>query len=51
VQLQGEKQLTLAAKRHVISQKEVLLSITEGRYHQVKPMFAAVGNRVNGLHR
>ena len=30
---------------------EVLLTITEGRYHQVKRMFAAVGNRVVGLHR
>jgi 16S rRNA pseudouridine516 synthase len=23
----------------------------EGRYHQVKRMFAALGNRVNELHR
>ena len=30
---------------------EVLLTITEGKYHQVKRMFAAVGNRVLGLHR
>ncbi|MDO6487771.1 pseudouridine synthase [Colwellia sp. 4_MG-2023] len=30
---------------------EVLLTITEGKYHQVKRMFAAVGNRVVGLHR
>lgn len=30
---------------------EVLLTITEGKYHQVKRMFAAVGNRVIGLHR
>jgi 16S rRNA pseudouridine516 synthase len=28
-----------------------LLTITEGKYHQVKRMFAAVGNRVIGLHR
>ena len=27
------------------------LAITEGRYHQVKRMLAAVGNRVEGLHR
>jgi len=33
------------------STSEVLLTITEGKYHQVKRMFAAVGNRVVGLHR
>ena len=27
------------------------LTITDGRYHQVKRMLAAVGNRVKGLHR
>jgi len=27
------------------------LTITEGRYHQVKRMLAAVGNRVETLHR
>lgn len=27
------------------------LTITEGKYHQVKRMVAAVGNRVEGLHR
>ncbi len=51
VQLQGEASLTLPAKLEVVSPKEVLLTITEGKYHQVKRMFAAVGNRVNGLHR
>jgi len=51
VQLQGEKSLTRPAKLEVVSPKEVLLTITEGKYHQVKRMFAAVGNRVNGLHR
>jgi 16S rRNA pseudouridine516 synthase len=51
VQLQGEQQLTLPATLAVISAKEVLLTITEGRYHQVKRMFAAVGNRVGSLHR
>jgi 16S rRNA pseudouridine516 synthase len=29
----------------------VLLTITEGKYHQVKRMFAAVGNKVVALHR
>jgi 16S rRNA pseudouridine516 synthase len=51
VQLQGEKQLTSPAKLKVISPNEVLLTITEGKFHQVKRMFAAVGNRVVSLHR
>lgn len=51
IQLQGEEQLTLPAILEVISPKEVLLTITEGKYHQVKRMFAAVGNRVRTLHR
>ncbi|MCY9826905.1 pseudouridine synthase [Vibrio chagasii] len=51
VPLQGEKNLTRPAELEVISPKEVLLTITEGKFHQVKRMFAAVGNRVVGLHR
>ncbi|MDD1824609.1 pseudouridine synthase [Photobacterium sp. ZSDE20] len=51
VQLQGEKNPTRPAELKVISPKEVLLTITEGKFHQVKRMFAAVGNRVVGLHR
>lgn len=51
VLLQGEAALTLPAKLDVISPKKVLLTLTEGRFHQVKRMFAAVGNRVVALHR
>ncbi len=51
VQLQNETGLTLPAKLEVVADREVLLCITEGKYHQVKRMFAAVGNRVNALHR
>lgn len=51
LQLQGEEALTLPAKLEFVSAREVLLTITEGRYHQVKRMFACIGNRVNGLHR
>ncbi|ETX11048.1 pseudouridine synthase [Marinomonas ushuaiensis DSM 15871] len=51
LQLQGEETLTLPAKLEIISPKEVLLTITEGRFHQVKRMFARVGNRVVSLHR
>ncbi|MEN9538775.1 MAG: hypothetical protein RLZZ126_1010 [Pseudomonadota bacterium] len=31
--------------------QSLLLTLTEGKYHQVKRMLAAVGNRVEGLHR
>lgn len=51
VQLQGEQQLTRPATLQKIGSREVLLSITEGKFHQVKRMFAAVGNRVVSLHR
>lgn len=49
--LQGEKGLTRPAKLDIITPKDVLLTITEGKFHQVKRMFAAVGNRVVSLHR
>ena len=51
LQLQNEKALTQPAKLELITSTEVLLTITEGKYHQVKRMFAAIGNRVNELHR
>ncbi|MCV2402514.1 pseudouridine synthase [Marinomonas sp. C2222] len=51
IQLQGEDKLTLPADLEILTPKEVLLTITEGRFHQVKRMFAAVGNRVVSLHR
>lgn len=51
VQLQGEKQLTFPAKLDVVSSNEVLLTITEGKFHQVKRMFSTIGNRVVTLHR
>ncbi|REL27481.1 16S rRNA pseudouridine(516) synthase RsuA [Thalassotalea euphylliae] len=51
IQLRGENQLTLPAKLEVIDEREVLLTIVEGKYHQVKRMFAAVGNHVEALHR
>lgn len=49
--LQGESAPTLPAGLEVVGPREVLLTITEGRFHQVKRMFAAVGNRVLSLHR
>lgn len=51
IQLQGESKLTLPAVLTVVKEREVLLTLTEGKFHQVKRMFAAVGNRVVTLHR
>lgn len=34
-----------------LSDNRVRLTLTEGRYHQVRRMFAAVGNHVETLHR
>jgi len=51
VMLQGEEQPTLPAKLDIISPEEVHLTIIQGKFHQVKRMFAAVGNRVVSLHR
>ncbi|KNC91974.1 16S rRNA pseudouridine(516) synthase RsuA [Trabulsiella odontotermitis] len=51
IQLHNEKSLTKPAELDVITPTEVRLTISEGRYHQVKRMFAAVGNHVVALHR
>ena len=51
ISLQGKCKPTLPAQIEVVNSYEVLLTITEGKFHQVKRMFAAVGNRVNALHR
>jgi len=49
--LNGEKSPCLPAKLTIIDDTHVTLEITEGRYHQVRRMFAAVGNHVTALHR
>ncbi len=49
--LKNEIKPTLPAKLLIQSKNRVLLSIQEGRYHQVKRMFAALGNHVVTLHR
>lgn len=49
--LKGESTPTLPAKLHIIDSYNVLLTLTEGRFHQVKRMFFATGNRVKSLHR
>lgn len=49
--LNGEKSPCLPAKLEIIDATHVTLEITEGRYHQVRRMFAALGNHVTALHR
>jgi 16S rRNA pseudouridine516 synthase len=40
-----------AAACAAVGEFDLRLTLTEGKYHQVKRMLAAVGNRVEGLHR
>lgn len=47
----GEKKPTLPARISVIDNDTVLLTIHEGKYHQVKRMLLAVGNGVRKLKR
>lgn len=49
--LRGEKTPTKPAVLGVLDDYNVNLTISEGRYHQVKRMFAALGNKVVALHR
>lgn len=49
--LESDDKPLLPAAMETISPTEALLTITEGRYHQVRRMFAAVGNHVTALHR
>ncbi|WP_438950974.1 pseudouridine synthase [Porticoccus sp.] len=49
--LAGEKRRCLPATLELIDNTEALLTIGEGKYHQVKRMFASLGNNVIGLHR
>ncbi len=39
------------AKLEVIGPRHVRVTLTEGRYHQVRRMFAALSNHVTALHR
>lgn len=49
--LKGEEKATLPAQLDILSPTEARVTLHEGRYHQVKRMFAALGNRVIALHR
>jgi 16S rRNA pseudouridine516 synthase len=51
IMLRSEKTPTLPAVVEVISETVTRITIQEGRYHQVKRMFAAIENKVLALHR
>ncbi|MCE1241000.1 MAG: 16S rRNA pseudouridine(516) synthase [Azonexaceae bacterium] len=51
VLLHDEPEPIAAAAAEVIGERLLRLTVTEGKYHQVKRMVAAVGNRVEALHR
>lgn len=47
----GDQTLTLPAVVCILEERKITLSITEGRFHQVKRMLRAVGNEVVYLKR
>lgn len=49
--LESERTLLAPARLEVLEPRRARLTIVEGRYHQVRRMFAAVGNHVEALHR
>lgn len=49
--LDGERTPLKPAQLEPLGEREARLTITEGRYHQIRRMFAAVGNHVLRLHR
>ena len=51
VVLEDDPKPVRAAACEAVSELHLRLTLTEGKYHQVKRMVAAVGNRVEGLHR
>ena len=51
VQLHGERDIVRAAAAVITGPHTLDLTLTEGKYHQVKRMLAAVGHEVVQLHR
>jgi 16S rRNA pseudouridine516 synthase len=49
--LEGETKPLAPVAMEVLSPTLARVTVTEGRYHQVRRMFAAVGNHVDALHR
>jgi 16S rRNA pseudouridine516 synthase len=51
VMLESEKEPLAPAVLEVLGPRHARLTVTEGRYHQVRRMFAATGNHVETLQR
>ncbi|MFW1939838.1 pseudouridine synthase [Acinetobacter junii] len=51
VELRNEKGIYVATDVHLFSEYQLSMTIHQGIYHQVKRMLAAVGNKVEDLHR
>ena len=49
--LESEKTPLAPAMLTVLGPREARITVSEGRYHQVRRMFVAVGNHVEALHR
>jgi 16S rRNA pseudouridine516 synthase len=49
--LESEQNPLLPAELEVLESRRARLTLHEGRYHQVRRMFAAAGNHVEALHR
>ncbi len=49
--IDGDDKPLLPARLEILGPATCRLTITEGRYHQVRRMFAQTGNRVIALHR
>lgn len=49
--LEGDERPCLPARLEITDARHVRLTLREGRYHQARRMFAALGNRVTALHR
>jgi 16S rRNA pseudouridine516 synthase len=49
--LESETTPLAPATLDVLGPRHARLTVHEGRYHQVRRMFAAIGNHVTALHR
>ena len=49
--LESEQTALMPVEMETLGPRETRLTLHEGRYHQVRRMFAAVGNHVQALHR
>jgi 16S rRNA pseudouridine516 synthase len=51
LRLESERTPLAPAVLEILAPRQARLTLTEGRYHQARRMFAAVGNHVEQLHR